>query len=144
MRPTVFAGLFPVDPDKYLNLKCALEKLCLNDTSVTLAPEMSVVLGQGWRIGFLGALHVEVFGQRLGIFNFLSVKTKYYFFQGHEYREEVILTNPTIEYKADIVDNESVRKRRHNGRSQILITTPETFPAIVTDVKRYKNNYATG
>lgn len=59
-RPTVYAGLFPVDSKEYDSLKIALEKLTLNDNSVTVEHIKSPVLGSGWRVGFLGLLHMEV------------------------------------------------------------------------------------
>lgn len=61
----MFAGLFPVHQSEYVSLRSALEKLCLNDRSVVLKDDSSVALGQGWRIGFLGLLHMSVFTQRL-------------------------------------------------------------------------------
>ena len=61
----VFAGVFPMDTGDYLALRTAVEKLTLNDNSVTVHPDSSVALGQGWRLGFLGLLHMDVFRQRL-------------------------------------------------------------------------------
>ncbi len=61
----VFAGVFPMDSSEYLPLRTAVEKLTLNDSSVKVHPDSSVALGQGWRLGFLGLLHMDVFRQRL-------------------------------------------------------------------------------
>lgn len=61
----VFAGVFPMDGDEYIVLRTAVEKLTLNDSSVTVHADSSVALGQGWRLGFLGLLHMDVFRQRL-------------------------------------------------------------------------------
>lgn len=61
IKPTIYAGIFPVDLLEYDNLRQAVERLYLSDPSVTLEPNFSPALGPGWRIGFLGALHMEVF-----------------------------------------------------------------------------------
>ena len=60
VKPTVYAGLFPVENSDYESLRQAVERLCLNDPSVTIAHDVSPVLGMGWRVGFLGLLHLEV------------------------------------------------------------------------------------
>jgi GTP-binding protein LepA len=65
VRPMVFAGLYPTDSDQYLELKEALEKLRLNDSSFTSEPETSLALGFGFRCGFLGLLHMEIIQERL-------------------------------------------------------------------------------
>ena len=61
----MFAGLYPTEQSELPVLRSSLEKLCLNDRSVMVKIESSVALGQGWRLGFLGLLHMEVFTQRL-------------------------------------------------------------------------------
>lgn len=60
IRSTIYSGIFPVDPLEYDNLRQAVERLCLSDPSVTLESNFSPALGSGWRVGFLGALHMEV------------------------------------------------------------------------------------
>ena len=67
----VFAGMYPMDQSEYSVLRTAIEKLALNDSSVTVYPDSSAVLGQGWRLGFLGLLHMDVFQQRLEEVSFL-------------------------------------------------------------------------
>ena len=61
----MFAGFYPMDQSEYPSLRTALEKLTLNDSSVSVFHDSSVALGQGWRLGFLGLLHMDVFRQRL-------------------------------------------------------------------------------
>ena len=85
-QPIVFAGLFAKDQSQYSNLKSALEKLCLNDPSVFVTDETSPALGLGWRLGFLGLLHLDVFRQRLE----------------QEFDADVVLTNPSVTYKLKI------------------------------------------
>lgn len=64
-QAVVFAGIFPEDPDDYEDLEKALTKLCLTDGSVEMNYESSAALGSGFRCGFLGMLHMDVFRQRL-------------------------------------------------------------------------------
>ena len=61
----VFAGVYPMDSSDYPSLRAAVEKLVLNDSSVSMHPDSSMALGPGWRLGFLGLLHMDVFRQRL-------------------------------------------------------------------------------
>lgn len=120
LKPMVFSGLFPVDPADYDSLKSALAKLTLTDPSVTLAPDQSSALGPGWRCGFLGVLHMEVFNQRLE----------------REFDASTIMTAPSIPYKVKIKDNEGIR-RRYNGQSEITLIDPSKFPDPVTDVEMF-------
>ncbi|XP_075005097.1 translation factor GUF1, mitochondrial isoform X2 [Calonectris borealis] len=108
-KPMVFAGMYPVDQTEYNNLKSALERLTLNDSSVTVHRDSSLALGAGWRLGFLGLLHMEVFNQRLE----------------QEYNMSVILTAPTVPYKAIL---SSAKLIKEYGKAEITIINPAQFP----------------
>jgi GTP-binding protein LepA len=88
VQPMVFAGLYPMASDNYANLRLAIEKLRLNDSSFTAEPETSVALGFGFRCGFLGLLHMEIIQERLE----------------REYSVDLITTAPTVGYHAHCKD----------------------------------------
>ncbi|MEX0617298.1 MAG: translation elongation factor 4 [Candidatus Woykebacteria bacterium] len=91
-KPMVFAGMFPVDRDEFPRLKEALEKLKLNDSSLSFEPENSPALGFGVRAGFLGLLHMEIVQERLE----------------REFSLNLIITSPTVNYKVLLTDSSEV------------------------------------
>uniref|UniRef100_A0A2C9KE91 Translation factor GUF1 homolog, mitochondrial n=1 Tax=Biomphalaria glabrata TaxID=6526 RepID=A0A2C9KE91_BIOGL len=106
--PMVFAGMFPMEHSEFLQLKSAIEKLTLNDRSVQVRMDSSPVLGQGYRLGFLGLLHMEVFNQRLE----------------QEFDASVIITAPNIAFKVKIKGEKNIKQygsririhKNHRGR----------------------------
>ncbi|KAG8228907.1 hypothetical protein J437_LFUL011155 [Ladona fulva] len=109
--PLVFAGVYPSDQSQYTSLRSALEKLVLNDSAVTMATDSSPALGQGWRLGFLGLLHLEVFGQRLE----------------QEYGAEPVMTAPSVTYKAKLLGAKNIKKY---GTDEITFSNPAHFPDV--------------
>ena len=94
-KPMVFTGLFPVDNKEYENLRDALDKLHVNDPSLTWEPETSVALGFGFRVGFLGLLHMEVVKERLE----------------REFNLSLIATSPSVDYHVFKTDGTMVEVR---------------------------------
>ena len=101
VKPMVFAGIFPVDTEDYEELRYAMEKLQLNDASLTFEPESSAALGFGFRCGFLGMLHMEIIQERLE----------------REFNMTVITTVPNVSYKA----------YKTNGE-ELVVNNPSDLP----------------
>ncbi|KAI8871684.1 translation factor GUF1, mitochondrial [Ramicandelaber brevisporus] len=104
-KPVVYAGVYPVDSDDYPHLDESIKRLTLNDVSVQVQKETSMALGQGWRLGFLGTLHMDVFRQRLE----------------DEYEADVIITHPTVPYRI-------LYRNKDKTYSYKTIQTPADFP----------------
>ncbi len=102
-KPMVFTGIFPIDNKQYENLRDALEKLKVNDPSLTWTPETSVALGFGFRVGFLGLLHMEVVKERLE----------------REFDLDLIATSPSVDYHVFKTDGE-----------MLDITSPQDLPDV--------------
>lgn len=111
LKPMVFAGIYPQDNSQHLGLKSAIDKLVLNDSCVTVQPDTSPALGHGFRLGFLGLLHLEVFVQRLE----------------QEYDSLPIITAPSVTYKIKILPIKGILAK-YNGKSDLEISNPKYFP----------------
>jgi len=101
VNPMVYSGIYPIDGAKYGDLRDALEKLRLNDASLSYEPETSIALGFGFRCGFLGLLHMEIIQERLE----------------REYNLELITTAPSVIYKVTMMNGET-----------IFISNPTNYP----------------
>jgi GTP-binding protein LepA len=109
IKPMVFAGLYPVDADQYAELRDALEKLRLNDSSFFYEPETSTALGFGFRCGFLGLLHMEIVQERLE----------------REFNLELLVTAPSVRYRVtktsgDIIEIDSPAKLPDPGSIEAI------------------------
>jgi len=120
VKPMVFAGLYPVDADQYAELREALEKLRLNDSSFFYEPETSVALGFGFRCGFLGLLHMEIVEERLE----------------REFNLELLVTAPSVRYRVlrsdgDVIEIDSPAKLPDTGSIE-AIEEPVVTATILT------------
>ncbi|MGP1450846.1 MAG: translation elongation factor 4 [Wolinella sp.] len=110
-KPFVFAGLYPIDTDRFEELRDALNKLKLNDSSIQYEPETSVALGFGFRVGFLGMLHMEVVKERLE----------------REFNLDLIATAPTVVYNLVLTDG-----------SEVSVQNPSELPPEQKIAKMYE------
>lgn len=92
MKPMVYCGIYPIESNKYPNLKEAIEKLKLNDASLTFEPESSSTLGFGFRMGFLGLLHLEIISERIE----------------REFGIDIIATTPSVNYEINLTDGSTI------------------------------------
>ncbi|MCQ2298071.1 MAG: translation elongation factor 4 [Bacteroidales bacterium] len=99
VKPMVYAGVYPVDTDDYEELRASIEKLQLNDASLTFEPESSLALGFGFRCGFLGLLHMEIVQERLT----------------REFNMDVITTVPNVQYKVQLTNGEELNVYNPSG-----------------------------
>ena len=121
VKPMVFAGVYPIDPTEYENLRASLEKLQLNDASLSFFPESSVALGFGFRCGFLGLLHMEIVQERLD----------------REFNMDVITTVPNVSYMVYTKQGESTEVHNPSGLPDPTmiehIEEPYIRASIITD-----------
>ena len=105
VKPMVFAGVYPIETDEFEDLRASLEKLQLNDASLTFEPESSVALGFGFRCGFLGMLHMEIVQERLD----------------REFNMNVITTVPNVSYKVYTKKGECMEVHNPSGLPEITL-----------------------
>jgi GTP-binding protein LepA len=105
VKPMVFAGVYPIDADEYEELRASLEKLQLNDASLTFFPESSAALGFGFRCGFLGLLHMDIVQERLD----------------REFNMSVIATVPNVSYKVHTTKGEVIDVHNPSGLPAITL-----------------------
>jgi len=118
VKPMVFAGMYPVDADEYEDLRNSIEKLQLNDASLTFIPESSAALGFGFRCGFLGLLHMEIIQERLD----------------REFNMDVITTVPNVSFRVTTTKGEQVDVHNPSGLPQINYIDHIEEPYIVAQV----------
>ena len=118
VKPMVFAGLYPVDSDQYEDLRASLEKLQLNDASLTFDPESSLALGFGFRCGFLGLLHMEIIQERLY----------------REFNMDVITTVPNVSYKVHTTKGEVIDVHNPSGLPEPTLISHIDEPYILAQI----------
>ena len=118
VKPMVFAGIYPVDADEYEDLRTSIEKLQLNDASLSFIPESSAALGFGFRCGFLGLLHMEIIQERLD----------------REFNMDVITTVPNVSYKAYTTKGEEIDVHNPSGLPPVTSIDRIEEPYIIAQV----------
>ncbi len=118
VKPMVFAGVYPVEADQYEDLRASLEKLQLNDASLTFEPESSLALGFGFRCGFLGLLHMEIIQERLY----------------REFNMDVITTVPNVSYHITTTSGETVEVHNPSGLPEVTKIAKIEEPYILAQV----------
>ncbi len=118
VKPMVFAGVYPVDAEDYEDLRNAMDKLQLNDASLTFEPESSVALGFGFRCGFLGLLHMEIIQERLE----------------REFDMNVITTVPNVSYKLMLTNGETLQVYNPSGMPAATVIDQIEEPYILANI----------
>ena len=118
VKPMVFAGIYPVDADDYEDLRVSIEKLQLNDASLTFVPESSAALGFGFRCGFLGLLHMEIIQERLD----------------REFDMDVITTVPNVSFKVYTTKGEELEVHNPSGLPVVNYIERIEEPYIIAQV----------
>ena len=111
MKPTVYCGLYPIESNKFEDLRDALNKMKLNDAALTFEPETSKALGFGFRCGFLGLLHMEIIEERIE----------------REFGIDLIATSPSVVYEVELTD-----------KSKVIVDNPTKMPRRETISKTYE------
>ena len=130
VKPMVFAGIYPVDTEDYEELRTSMEKLQLNDASLTFEPESSAALGFGFRCGFLGMLHMEIIQERLEReFNMTVITTvpNVSYFSYSKKGEKLLVNNPS-----DLPDPSVIEKVEEPYISAQIITKSDYIGSIIT------------
>ena len=118
VKPMVFAGLYPVDADEYEDLRSSIERLQLNDASLSFVPESSAALGFGFRCGFLGLLHMEIIQERLD----------------REFNMDVITTVPNVSFKVYTTKGEEIDVHNPSGLPPVTNIERIEEPYIIAQV----------
>ncbi len=118
VKPMVFAGVYPVEADQYEDLRASLEKLQLNDASLTFEPESSLALGFGFRCGFLGLLHMEIIQERLY----------------REFDMDVITTVPNVSYRITTTQGDVVEVHNPSGLPEMTKIAKIEEPYILAQI----------
>ena len=118
MKPMVYSGIFPIEPNRYEALKEAFLKLKLNDSALTFEPETSEALGFGFRVGFLGLLHMDIIMERID----------------REFNIEVIATSPSVIYNITLTNEEQIQIDSPNKMPESVKIKEIQEPFIFTNI----------